>query len=137
MTTLVDCHIFRLPYTELRCRIPNQREEGGFKVLSGSMLLPHSVVLRWEWQKRVCIPRQTRTHGYSNFDARFAKAFHSRSDADTLYYRYLNSFFVRRQRFEALDEQPPPRRTDYEQNLTFRQLPGMFPVWYLWSYAKD
>lgn len=112
------------------------RGNDAYLVLPGNRKLPPSVVVRFEWQKRVLVDRRMLGNRYGTFDPSKHAGFTNDDSIDALHVRYLNAIFVRRQRFENL-RHPGPQRTHLSCNLSRRVLPGIFSVWFTRSWEDD
>lgn len=141
---LANCAVFDHRYgfdydvallmSEVKTRYRNSG--GQFLVLPSARKIPPAAVSRFEWQHRALISPEDLDDGYdpTNVD-NSARGYRGEAKMVRLREEYLRAFFVRRQRFEKLSTKIT--RRDFSHNLSARQLPGRFTVWYLRSYADE
>ena len=113
--------------------LPRYRSETFlWKVLPGNRLQPPHIVLRWEWQVRVCIdPSMLQEWGVG---ASRLQGLDGLDRQEALKALYLRSIFVRRQRF---DETDGVSRRPYRMNLDQRAVPGRMAVWYVRDWHDE
>jgi len=123
---------------------PETRYAGGgggkyMVLLPGGRRQPASVLLRWEWQKRILVPLDHLGGGFNRRNpARSVTRSLGPLRQRERHVDFLKACVVRRQRFEAVTGGiGGATRRAYHQNLGTRQLPGRFAVWFTGSVDDD
>jgi len=106
-------------------------------VLPSGRRQPASIVMSWEWQKRVLVPLDHVGEGFNRANpSKSISGVMGTKRQRLKHAMFLKACFVRRQRFEAT-QGPSAGSRAYKQNLRERQLPGRLVVWFTRSMDVD